>query len=98
MFPEGTRSVDGRLKRFKTGAFELAKDTGAAILPIVVEGTANALPKRGVVLQGRHPIRIRVLDPIPHRSFANESVEALTDRVHAIFAGELQEKTIPPVS
>jgi 1-acyl-sn-glycerol-3-phosphate acyltransferase len=95
MFPEGTRSHDGRLKRFKPGAFELAKDTGTAILPIVVEGTANALPKKGVVLRGRHPIRIRVLDPIPHRSFANDPVEALTDRVHAIFAGELEEKTIP---
>ncbi len=98
MFPEGTRSPDGRLKHFKPGAFQVAKDTGTAILPIVVEGTADALPKRGLVLQGRHPIRIRVLDAIPHASFANDTVEALTDRVHAIYVGELEEKTIPPVS
>ena len=33
-----------------------------AILPIAIEGTADALPKRGFVLQGRHPIRITILD------------------------------------
>ncbi len=97
MFPEGTRSPDGRLKRFKPGAFEVAKDTATAILPIVVEGTADALPKRGLVLQGRHPIRIRVLDAVPHHAFANDSVAELTDRVHAIFAAELEEKAIPRV-
>jgi 1-acyl-sn-glycerol-3-phosphate acyltransferase len=62
MFPEGTRSPDGRLRAFKTGAFELAKAAGKPILPILVEGTANALPKRGFVLQGRHQIRITILD------------------------------------
>src|SRR6266699_2310080 len=48
----------------------LAQGSGAPILPIVIEGTASALPKRGFVLQGRHAIRVRVLDEIPHASFA----------------------------
>src|SRR5439155_1280932 len=65
MFPEGTRSPDGRLRAFKPGAFTLAQRTGAPILPIVIEGTASALPKRGFVLQGRHAIRVRVRDEIP---------------------------------
>jgi 1-acyl-sn-glycerol-3-phosphate acyltransferase len=90
MFPEGTRSEDGRLKAFKHGAFTLAKRVGAPILPIVVEGTAAALPKRGFVLQGRHAIRIRV-DAIPYARVAPLSVEALTEHVHAIIAAELGE-------
>lgn len=91
MFPEGTRSVDGRLKAFKHGAFTLAARVGAPILPIVVEGTAAALPKRGFVLQGRHAIRIRVLDAIPYARVASLSVEALTEHVRALIAAELGE-------
>ena len=45
MFPEGTRSADGALLPFKDGAFRLAIDTHAQVLPIAVEGTHTALPK-----------------------------------------------------
>src|SRR5207245_9678024 len=75
MFPEGTRSPDGRLRAFKPGAFTLAQRTGAPILPIVIEGTASALPKRGFVLQGRPAIRVRVVHAIPHASFGGVAVE-----------------------
>jgi 1-acyl-sn-glycerol-3-phosphate acyltransferase len=88
MFPEGTRSPHGRLRRFKTGAFELAKKTGSPIQPIVIRGTADALPKRGFVLQGRHPISLTVLDAIAPERFADLSVEELTQHVHAIIAAE----------
>jgi 1-acyl-sn-glycerol-3-phosphate acyltransferase len=91
MFPEGTRSADGRLKQFKHGAFTLAQRVGVPLLPIIVEGTANALPKRGFVLQGRHAIRVRVLEEIPHAVFAHWPVEQLMDRVRAVIATELGE-------
>jgi len=97
MFPEGTRSPDGRLRRFKHGAFELAKDSRVPILPIVLSGTSNALPKRGFVLRGRHPILVRVLDEIPYESFAEESVEELTSRVRSVIAAELEKDSPPPV-
>lgn len=94
MFPEGTRSADGRLKAFKHGAFTLAQRVGVPILPIVVEGTAAALPKRGFVLQGRHAIRIRVLDAIPYARVASLSVDALTEHVRSIIAAELGEPAL----
>ena len=89
LFPEGTRSADGRLKPFKHGAFTRATRASAPVLPIVVEGTADALPKRGFVLQGRHHIRVRVLPEIPYARFASASVSELTEQVHALFAAEL---------
>jgi 1-acyl-sn-glycerol-3-phosphate acyltransferase len=89
MFPEGTRSPDGRLRAFKHGAFTLAQGSGCPILPIVVEGTADALPKRGFVLQGRHAIRIRVLDEIPHAKLLGRPVEDVTAEVWRLFANEL---------
>ena len=95
LFPEGTRSADGRLKPFKHGAFTLAKHASAPVLPIVVEGTADALPKRGFVLQGRHHIRVRVLPEIPYARFASASVPELTEQVHALFAAELGEASPP---
>jgi 1-acyl-sn-glycerol-3-phosphate acyltransferase len=89
MFPEGTRSRDGELQSFKTGAFELALSTHTPILPIVIEGTRNALPKRGFVLQGHHPIRVRVLDPIPAESFAHMSAKELAEQTRSLYARAL---------
>jgi 1-acyl-sn-glycerol-3-phosphate acyltransferase len=89
MFPEGTRSLDGRLKQFKHGAFTIAQRMRVPILPIIVEGTADALPKRGFVLQGRHEIRIRVLDEIPHEKIAGRPVEDVTREVWQLYANAL---------
>ncbi len=96
MFPEGTRSLDGRMRRFKTGAFELAKASGRPILPIVLNGTSNALPKRGFVLQGRHPIHISILEEIPAEEFAAESAEKLTERVRDLIGAKLLAMGAPP--
>jgi len=98
MFPEGTRSPTGRMRGFKTGAFELALKSRRPILPIVITGTANALPKRGFVLQGRHPIQVKVLEPIPYESFAGKPAEAVAEQVRDVIAEELGEKELTPVA
>ena len=91
MFPEGTRSPNGRIRNFKPGAFELAKKVGAPILPIVIQGTADALPKRGFVLQGRHPISVTILDEIPPASFADQPVEDIASQVRELIKKHLDE-------
>jgi len=93
MFPEGTRSSNGRLRRFMPGAFQIAARNEVPIQPIVIRGTSDALPKKGFILQGRHPISITILDPIPAESFAHVEPEVLMDRVRAIFVDELKEPT-----
>jgi 1-acyl-sn-glycerol-3-phosphate acyltransferase len=100
MFPEGTRSPTGRMRAFKPGAFEVALRTKSAVLPIVLQGTADALPKRGFVLQGRHPISLRVLDELPYESFRDESVPELTERVRQLIAShvEVEEQEKPAVA
>jgi len=96
MFPEGTRSPTGELRAFKPGAFELALKTRVPIQPIVIHGTSQALPKRGFVLQGRHPIEIRVLDPIPYDAFAHLPAEELAAHVRGLIAEVLGEKQLTP--
>jgi len=92
MFPEGTRSSSGRLRSFKTGAFQLALRTRSPIIPIALHGTAEALPKRGFVLRGRHPIEVTVLEPIPFERFEDASVEDLTAHVRDLIAVALEER------
>jgi 1-acyl-sn-glycerol-3-phosphate acyltransferase len=98
IFPEGTRSEDGRLRSFKHGAFTLARSAEVPLLPIVVEGTAHALPKHGFVLRGRHAIRIRVLDEIPVEQVLAGTTEELTASTRALFARELGQPVEEPAA
>lgn len=47
VFPEGTRSDDGRVGEFKRGAFTLAARSGKPLVPVALEGTAAIMPARG---------------------------------------------------
>ncbi len=84
IFPEGTRSPDGRIKTFKPGAFVVAQKMKAPILPIVIAGTNSALPKHSLNFHGRHHIRIRVLEPIAYESFAHLSAEDAASKVRDV--------------
>lgn len=86
IFPEGTRSLDGELRDFKHGAFTLALRHHVPIVPIVLDGTLDALPKYGVTSPGAD-IVIQVLDPIPVDRFTD--VDTLRDHVRGVMAERL---------
>lgn len=87
MFPEGTRSETDEMLPFKEGAFRLAVDSGVPILPVVVRGTRNALPKHGWRF-GRSDAEVRVLEPIETAGLTTKDVAALTEKVRNIIAAE----------
>jgi 1-acyl-sn-glycerol-3-phosphate acyltransferase len=88
IFPEGTRSRDGELQKFKDGAFRLAIETGTPILPLVLDGTFPALQK-GDWRFGVTDAEVRVLEPIETAGLTLDDVAVLRDRVHTVIADEL---------
>ena len=76
IFPEGTRSPDGELGRFKDGAFELAIASGAPILPVVVDGTHHCRPK-GSWWFGEADAVARVLPPVSTAGLTMADLPAL---------------------
>ncbi len=64
LFPEGTRSPDGRLLPFKKGAFVLAIQTGVPILPVGISGSREVMAKGSWRIRPGE-VRVRVGDPIP---------------------------------
>ena len=90
IFPEGTRSETDQLRRFKPGAFELALKAKRPILPIVLNGSSDALPKAGIRLRGRYPIKVQVLDEIGYEQFANLNAKDLSKQVFDLIDQELK--------
>ena len=79
-FPEGTRSQDGRLRTFKTGAFRLAIEAKVPILPIAVCGTAEGMPKGSPWVRPARP-RARVLPLVPTSGLSPADADRLRDEV-----------------
>jgi 1-acyl-sn-glycerol-3-phosphate acyltransferase len=91
IFPEGTRSHNGQPGFFKRGAFQLAIEAGVPILPIVIDGTGDILPKHGLILKANHNIRLQVLDPVPPSLFGTANPEELAARFRDLTVAALKE-------
>ena len=89
LFPEGTRTPDGNLQTFKTGAFRLALDTKSPILPIAIIGTYHAIKKSSLLIHKNHNIRLVVLDPLPYESFSTLDPKEIATKVHDLIRNEL---------
>ena len=73
IFPEGTRSVDCSIQRFHQGAFYLAKELELDIVPMVIHGAGQYLPKKDFMLR-RGMITLKILPRIAQEQFASLSI------------------------
>jgi 1-acyl-sn-glycerol-3-phosphate acyltransferase len=89
IFPEGTRSLDGRIGKFKKGGFVLAVETGIPILPIVIDGTLPIMPKGSILVRPGF-VRIEILPPVETTGYTLDKKEELMDAVRLILVENLQ--------
>lgn len=82
IFPEGTRSLNGEVGRFKRGAFQIALDLGLPVIPLSLDGCYEVLPK-GKPFVYRAPVHMHIGEPIDLKQFSNpnEAIEAVRNAV-----------------
>ena len=85
IFPEGTRSVDGSVARFKGGSFLLAIDAGLPVVPISIAGSRHVMLK-GRLMTCPGNVTLTVHDPIPTLGVGREGAKELAERVRGIVA------------
>jgi 1-acyl-sn-glycerol-3-phosphate acyltransferase len=86
IFPEGTRSTDGQVGRFKGGSFLLALEAGLTIVPLSVSGTRHVM-KKGRLMTCPGHVRLRVHDPILSPKIETPTAEDARDlgsRIEAV--------------
>jgi 1-acyl-sn-glycerol-3-phosphate acyltransferase len=88
IFPEGTRSLDGKIHSFKEGAFMIAKLNKLPVLPVVVEGTREILPTKSILLGGCAVARIHVLPEISAETVTSLKTRDLSDMLNKMMLEE----------
>jgi 1-acyl-sn-glycerol-3-phosphate acyltransferase len=89
IYPEGTRSPDGRLLPFKKGPFHLASETGFPIVPVTILGTEEMMPKgRNIVKSGTATLVFH--PPIDPKQFSTreELMEAVRQAINSALPEE----------
>ena len=88
--PEGTRTRNGSLLPFKKGAFHIAIEAQCPIVPVVVDGAFQSMPK-GKFIPRPGKLKLIVLEPISTQGMDLSQVTVLRDRVHTAMLEALQK-------
>ena len=92
MWPEGTRSRDGKLRTFKKGFVHLAMTTGLPVVPVVAHSADRFWKGTWTVTPGQ--IQMEVLDPIPTSAWSVDTIDQHLAEVKAAFARVLDPRQL----
>jgi len=90
IFPEGTRSRDGKILPFKKGGFVLSVDAGVPIVPIVIYNTGSIMPKGRLRIRTR-PVRMDILAPIHTAGYTRKTKDDLMELVRRTICNVYEE-------
>ena len=89
IFPEGTRSLDGKIQPFKKGGFIMAIDSGVPIVPVVISGARTIMTKgKFRVNPGR--IRMSIQQPIDTTAYSRDTKQALMKHVRRVICDNFE--------
>ena len=86
VFPEAHRTMDGKLRPFKRGVFQMARDAGIPIVPIAVRGAYRMLPK-GTISVRPSTIEVYIAPQIETEGLRDDDLPALMERVREVLEG-----------
>jgi 1-acyl-sn-glycerol-3-phosphate acyltransferase len=89
-FAEGTRSLDGRLQKFKKGGVMLALKTKLPIVPITIIGSYELLPKKAIRIKPG-VVRVIISDPIDTKDYTEDDRDVLLERVRSVIGANLEK-------
>ena len=88
VFPEGSRSSDGQLKRFKGGIFLLAIENQLPVVPVTVRGSRVVMPK-GRLRVNPATVHVTIHDAIPTNALTRDDARGLATKVQEIISRDL---------
>ncbi len=91
VFPEGTRSRNGRVGRFKRGVFLLAIDAGIPVVPVALTGMRHVMPK-GRLMTCPGDVGIVLHDPLPTDGLSRADATRLAEQARDIVAATVAER------
>ena len=97
VYPEGTRSPDGRVLPFKKGAFMMAIEAGVPVVPVTISGGTQIMPKAQVKVYPS-TVHITIHEPISTKEYSKDNVHELIAKARAKILSALSEEEIARVS
>jgi 1-acyl-sn-glycerol-3-phosphate acyltransferase len=94
VYPEGTRSPDGRMQRFKKGSFVMAIEAGVPIVPVACSGAHHIMKKNSLIIRPGK-VTVRFGKPCEVSGYTVEQRSALAQQVHDVIAAQLPDDQKP---
>ena len=90
IFPEGTRSLDGKIRPFKKGGFVLAVESGVPVVPMAIQGTFPIMPKNRILIKPG-PVVLEIKEPIDTAGFTRKTKDVLLEKVRDTICETFEE-------
>ncbi len=94
IFPEGTRSKDYKLGKFKKGAFHLAMQAGVPVVPIIIRNAHDVMAKGSGLIKAA-AIEVMVQEPVPTTDWTKENMTAKIEKIRNLYVKELGQDDDP---
>lgn len=94
VFPEGSRTPDGRMHAFRRGAYQLAMEFGLPVVPVTIDGSYDIMP-RGSKLPNYGTVRLTIHRPIEPGPEGRHELSELMERSATVIASALPPKNKP---
>lgn len=91
VFPEGTRTTDGRVGRFRTGSFFIARDLGLPVCPVAVTGAFDLMRKGSLLIRPGQTLTVWVEEPIETAGIPDAGIPELAEHVRRVVARRVDD-------